>query len=212
MPPPPQKLPGNFTKPGGKPGNKPKPGDKPPEKANPKEQQEIVAEAARGLEELRLIFEQYFMGNERVPPAEKRANYVGMLRRLKEGGLIRHTVAKFQLNNLWSKYQTYDQMWNRILSQIEAGTYKRDKFKVGLRNKQVEQPGAPQAQPVEELELEELDFNVDEVEHMPAAAPAPLPPPVRAPVPAAAPAPQVMAARPAGVPGVAPAEIGRAHV
>jgi len=186
MPPPPPKQ-QQKQKPKSPDRNPDRNPDRTPERALPKEQQEMVAEMARGLEELRLIFEQYFMGNERVPPQEKRANYVGQLRRLKESGAIRNTVAKFQLNNLWSKYQTYVQMWNRILTQIEEGTYKRDRFKVGLRKKQVSAGPVP-AEEIQELELEEIDFSVDEVDEAPVAPARPV---------AAAPAPPPMAARPA---------------
>ncbi len=206
MPPPPPKQQQKNRSPDRNPDRNP---DRTPERALPKDQQDTVAEMARGLEELRLTFEQYFMGNERVPPQEKRATYVGQLRRLKESGAIRNTVAKFQLNNLWSKYQTYDQMWNRILTQIEEGTYKRDRFKVGLRKKQAAAGPVP-AEQVEELELEDLDFSVEEADDAPPVAPAR--PAVPAPMPMAArpagPAPLAAPPRPGGpVPAAQPAAI-----
>ncbi len=76
------------------------------------------------LERLRALYEQYFMGIERIEPAIPRKDVdrrIYVLRREK----IRNTAKRFKLQTIISRYNTFQQYWSRICREIEAGTYKR---------------------------------------------------------------------------------------
>ena len=76
------------------------------------------------LERLRALYEQYFMGIERIEPAIPRKDVdrrIYVLRREK----IRNTAKRFKLQTIISRYNTFQQYWQRICREIETGTYKR---------------------------------------------------------------------------------------
>ncbi|HEY2405653.1 MAG TPA: MXAN_5187 C-terminal domain-containing protein [Polyangiaceae bacterium] len=76
------------------------------------------------LERLRALYEQYFMGIERVEPAIPRKDVdrrIYVLRREK----IRNTAKRFKLQTIIQRYNTFQQYWQRICREIENGTYKR---------------------------------------------------------------------------------------
>jgi hypothetical protein len=76
------------------------------------------------LERLRALYEQYFMGIERIEPQVPRKDVdrrIYLLRREK----IRNTAKRFKLQTIISRYNTFQQYWQRICREIENGTYKR---------------------------------------------------------------------------------------
>jgi hypothetical protein len=76
------------------------------------------------LERLRALYEQYFLGIEKVEPAVARKDVdrrIWVLRREK----IRNTAKRFKLQTIIQRYNTFQQYWQRILREIEAGTYRR---------------------------------------------------------------------------------------
>jgi hypothetical protein len=76
------------------------------------------------LERLRALYEQYFLGFERIEPAVPRKDVdrrIYVLRREK----IRNTGKRFKLQTLIQRYNTFQQYWQRICREIENGTYKR---------------------------------------------------------------------------------------
>ncbi len=80
------------------------------------------------LERLRALYEQYFMGIERIEPAIPRKDVdrrIYVLRREK----IRNTAKRFKLQTIISRYNTFQQYWQRICREIEQGTYKRHLIK-----------------------------------------------------------------------------------
>jgi hypothetical protein len=80
------------------------------------------------LERLRALYEQYFMGIERIEPQIPRKDVdrrIYVLRREK----IRNTAKRFKLQTIISRYNTFQQYWQRICREIEQGTYKRHLIK-----------------------------------------------------------------------------------
>ena len=80
------------------------------------------------LERLRALYEQYFMGLEKIEPAIARKDVdrrIYVLRREK----IRNTAKRFKLQTIIQRYNTYQQYWQRICREIENGTYKRHLIK-----------------------------------------------------------------------------------
>lgn len=151
-----------------------------------------LADLTKQLEELRLAFDLYFQGMERMPPTDQRAKWAATARRFKEETrLVKNTGVKFRMNNLWARYQTLDTLWSRILREIEEGTYKRDKFKVQLRNRARGAPNANGAAGGTEdgFDIDDLDFEEDAdalMAEAEAAVAAPRRPAAAAPSPAAA--------------------------
>ncbi|WP_224368012.1 MXAN_5187 C-terminal domain-containing protein [Hyalangium versicolor] len=97
---------------------------------------EKAAEECHALEEelmaLKVVYEQYFLGNERLPPVRAHEDLKKRLMKLKTG-LVRNTAVKFRISSLYNKFLTYERMWQRTLQEIESGTYKRDLFKAKRR-------------------------------------------------------------------------------
>ncbi|HEY4157909.1 MAG TPA: MXAN_5187 C-terminal domain-containing protein [Polyangiaceae bacterium] len=87
-----------------------------------------LEELENRLERLRALYEQYFMGIERIEPAIPRKDIdrrIYVLRREK----IRNTARRFKLQTIISRYNTFQQYWQRICREIEQGTYKRHLIK-----------------------------------------------------------------------------------
>lgn len=78
----------------------------------------------QSIEKLRVVYEQFFMGIERFEPAQLRKNIQLELRELKENP-PNNTALKFLLTRVETKFRTYEQYWNRVLREIEEGTYDR---------------------------------------------------------------------------------------
>ncbi|HEX6277336.1 MAG TPA: hypothetical protein VFZ53_30045, partial [Polyangiaceae bacterium] len=76
------------------------------------------------LERLRALYEQYFLGFEKIEPQVARKDVdrrIYLLRREK----IRNTGKRFKLQTIIQRYNTFAQYWQRICREIENGTYRR---------------------------------------------------------------------------------------
>lgn len=76
------------------------------------------------LERLRALYEQYFLGFEKIEPSVARKDVdrrIYVLRREK----IRNTGKRFKLQTIIQRYNTFQQYWQRICREIENGTYRR---------------------------------------------------------------------------------------
>lgn len=83
-----------------------------------------ISDLETRLERLRSLYEQYFLGIEKIPPQVARKDVdrrIWELRRVK----IRNTAKRFKLQTIVQRYNTFQQYWQRILREIENGTYKR---------------------------------------------------------------------------------------
>jgi hypothetical protein len=100
------------------------------------------------LAELRAAYEQYFMGNDRLPPLKKHDAFKKQYLRMK-GSSVRQTAVKFRLESIGQKLLTFERLWERTLKDIENGTYKRD-----LARLKRHQHGGPKKK--------DADFDVDE--------------------------------------------------
>ena len=127
--------------------------------AGQKSSSELVFKECDELEEelaaLKVAYEQYFLGNERLAPARAHDDFKKRIMRLKSG-MVRNTAAKFRMNSLHNKFLTYERMWQRTLQEIEAGTYKRDLFKAKRRSQKGANANGEKRQDVHELLEEEL--------------------------------------------------------
>ncbi|HYO71070.1 MAG TPA: MXAN_5187 C-terminal domain-containing protein [Archangium sp.] len=128
---------------------------------------------------LKVAYEFYFMGNERLPPTRAYEDLKKRLERLK-ASFIRNTAAKFRVQAIATKFATYERLWQRTLQEIENGTYKRDVAKAKRRTQK--QMGSDRPKTLGAIELPDEDFDVQEVKPSKVPSVAPLVPPVE-PVP-----------------------------
>jgi hypothetical protein len=140
------------------------------------------------LAELRVAYEQYFLGLEKRPPADRHAALKKRVQKQK-GLFVRATAVKFRVQMIAQKFATYERMWLRTLQEMENGTYHRDVARA--RRKRAAQQQAPlPAKPAPATQPAADDFSIDEVapqDSAPSAPPRP-PPPAAMPRPAPAPA------------------------
>jgi hypothetical protein len=85
----------------------------------------LIGDLENRVERLRSLYEQYFMGIERLEPLTVRKDIDRRLWALRREQ-IRNTGLRFKLETTIQRYNTYQQYWQRIVREIEAGTYQRD--------------------------------------------------------------------------------------
>ena len=100
-----------------------------------------VEELSRKLEILRVRYEQYFIGVEKVAPSVMRMEVVRLMRDL-EQLKIKNTAIKFKLRTVVQKFTSYSTYWNRTLREIEDGTYKRHVDKAKREAERLQKAGA----------------------------------------------------------------------
>ncbi len=144
----------------------------------------MVGEAENRVERLRSLYDQYFMGIERIEPQVARKDVerrIQMLRKVQ----IRNTALRFRFQNVVLRYNTFSAHWMRICRQIEEGTYKhhlrkaKERFDpleaaresrearrkaAALEYGDTEPPPAPSFDVMEDLEVEFEEDPVDRPE------------------------------------------------
>jgi len=101
---------------------------------------EEIQQLEMRLNELRVSYEKYFAGVEKIEPVRLRDEVQRMVRRAGTFH-ITNTGLKFKRDSIIAQFNTLTQYWNRILKQIEDGTYQRDIFKMRLKDKERGAPG-----------------------------------------------------------------------
>jgi hypothetical protein len=84
------------------------------------------------VEQLRALYEQYFMGFERTEPLAQRKDLERRVKTLRREQL-RNTAQRFKLNTLVQRINTMQQHWTRVARAIENGTYRRDVIRAAAR-------------------------------------------------------------------------------
>jgi hypothetical protein len=81
------------------------------------------------LDRLRSLYEQYFLGIEKIEPTVARKDVdrrFWIMRRTQ----IRNTARRFRMQVLIQRYNTFQQYWTRICREIDNGTYARHLLRV----------------------------------------------------------------------------------
>lgn len=106
------------------------------EQAKPKDPQKeleiLVAELEERVDRLRALYEQYFLGFEKIEPSVPRKDVDRRFTFLRKQQ-IRNTALRFKFNVITQKFQTYSMYWARVCRQIEEGTYKRHVVKAAQK-------------------------------------------------------------------------------
>ena len=83
-----------------------------------------LKELSLKIDRLKQLYEQYFMGIERMEPMVARKEVMRAMLTLQQG-YIRNTALRFKFNTMLQKWSSYTTYWNRTLREIENGTYVR---------------------------------------------------------------------------------------
>ena|SRR3989344_3158976 len=85
----------------------------------------IAIEAAlHQVDAVHQAYQKYFLGVDRKPPIVKRQQLdraIMLLR--KEAPKLASPTALFQVNSVIAKYATFANRWDKVMKQIEDGTY-----------------------------------------------------------------------------------------
>ena len=98
------------------------------------------------LGRLKIEYEQYFLGGLKREPQFLR----GEIQRLIQQYLQRpptNARQKFRFSSICSRYQSYRQLWERTLRQIDDGSYQKHIFQAELRERERRGSGEPFAPP-----------------------------------------------------------------
>jgi hypothetical protein len=77
------------------------------------------------LERTKILYEQYFMGIQKIPPSQLHKDIERKIRELTQEQ-IRNTALRFRLTTVTQKFGSYNTYWKRTLQAIEQGRYARD--------------------------------------------------------------------------------------
>lgn len=94
------------------------------------------------LNQLKVAYEQYFMGMERIAPLKLHDEVAAIIRKY-SGQVINNTALKFRYNSLVARYNSYQTYWNRVMKQIEEGSYARSQFRANLKGSTINPNNAP---------------------------------------------------------------------
>ena len=88
---------------------------------------------AQKIDRLKFLYEQYFLGRERIAPQILRQDVEKNMGQINANLIhIKNTALRFQVNSLKAKLNSLRRYWDRTMQQIEDGTYKRDRFRLKL--------------------------------------------------------------------------------
>lgn len=109
-----------------------------------------IQDLTRDIESLRITYEQYFLGLVREEPTKLRDHVKSLIQR-NSGVPVQNAAMKFQLQQCVARYNTFSTHWDRILKQIEDGTYKKDVFKGKLHEKDLKKKIAAKKTKIEQI-------------------------------------------------------------
>jgi len=106
-----------------------------------------LEEFERRLFVLKIDYEKYFSGLERIEPLRERDDLRRLLRELNRLP-ITATRQKHRLRSLRARFSSMELYWTRNLVQIERGTHRKMKFRANLSERRREASGqVPEAAP-----------------------------------------------------------------
>lgn len=88
------------------------------------------------VDKLKVVFEQYFVGVEKKPPTDRMEALQKELRQKILGVRSTNTAYKFKRQTVEQKFVTLKNYWDRVLKEIEEGTYVRVRKRAELHERQ----------------------------------------------------------------------------
>lgn len=86
--------------------------------------EDLLEQLEKLMERLKVMYEQYFMGIQKIAPSQLHTEAERRLRDLTQIS-IRNTALRYRFNSLQQKYGSYNSYWRRTLREIEQGRYVR---------------------------------------------------------------------------------------
>ncbi len=121
----------------------------------------IVDDLDTDLDRLRALYDQYFMGLQKIEPMVLRKEIDRRLYAVRREQ-IRNTGVRFRFNMISQRYNTFQTYWGRICRQIEEGTYKRHMLRAKERFGTIKPLQPPSAKPqLDNFGVIEPDFGPD---------------------------------------------------
>ena len=108
------------------------------------EEEEDLDVLDRKLKQLKLEYEQYFLGSRPREPALLRGEVQKWIARYSNKP-ANNTAARFKFSSLCSRFQSLRYRWDETLRQIDAGSYSRHRFKADLHQRERSTPAAASA-------------------------------------------------------------------
>lgn len=98
----------------------------------PEELTELLDELSKLIDRTKVMYEQYFMGIQKLAPMQLHRDVERRIRELTQQQ-IRNTAIRFRLATLTQKFGSYNTYWKRTMRKIERGEYIRDVARAGRR-------------------------------------------------------------------------------
>ncbi|MBN1947847.1 MAG: hypothetical protein JW797_19430 [Bradymonadales bacterium] len=98
----------------------------------PEEFDAELDELEKKIERLRILYEQYFLGIEKLPPYSLQQEVVRIFHQFSTYH-IRKTNHKFRYQALTQRFNVHRAYWQRTVRAIEEGTYQRHRWRVERR-------------------------------------------------------------------------------
>ena len=87
------------------------------------------------VKQLRLDYEQYFLGSRPRVPSQLRGEVQKMMAYYANVP-IQNTALRFRFNNLRARYFSFRRHWDETVRKIEEGSYERNVFKANLHERE----------------------------------------------------------------------------
>ena len=84
---------------------------------------------------LKINYEKYFTGLERIEPLREREDLRRVVRAFQEE-VINNVTLRFRFQTLKARFQSHELYWTRNLIQIERGTHPKMKFRADVKSAQ----------------------------------------------------------------------------
>ena len=91
-----------------------------------------LSELETRMDRVRALYDQYFMGIERLEPLVPRKDVERRIHVLRKEQ-IRNTGLRFKFQTLVQRFNSMQQVWGRTVREIESGTYRRDVIRAAKR-------------------------------------------------------------------------------
>lgn len=118
------------------------------------------------INNLRMAYDRYFNGADRRPPVMLRTEVVRMLHQLEHKTFIQNTAQRFRLRSLVQRFTTHKTYWDRILRQIEEGTYKKHLDKAKRNMEQRERFEQRRAEEDSQQQHEAFELDLDAIDSL----------------------------------------------
>lgn len=87
------------------------------------------------LKQLKLDYEQYFLGSRPREPQQLRSEVQKLIQQ-QLAAPLKNTALRFRFNSINSRFQSFRRQWDNTVREIEAGTYTRHVFKAELHERE----------------------------------------------------------------------------